>query len=76
MKFMLNIVALPLLPLLLATMALTAPMRGDETIRDALPVSGPISERAAAPAAAAMVERRFRRSLFLRVGRVIREELF
>jgi len=73
MKFTLNIVALPLLSLLLATMALAAPTRGDETIRDASPISGPISERAAAPAA--MVEKRFRRSRFLRVGRVVREDL-
>ncbi len=53
MKFTLNIVALPLLSLLLATVALTAPMRSEETIREV------ISERAAALAVA--IEKRFRK---------------
>ncbi len=64
MKFTLNIVALPLLPLLLATMALTAPMRNDETIREVA-----LSERTAASAA---IPGRF---LFLRVGLVVRKGL-
>ncbi len=68
MKFTLNIVVLPLLPLLLATMALTAPMRtqrSDETIREVA-----FSERAVAPAAI------LRRFLFLRIGPVVREGLY
>ncbi len=67
MKFTLNIVVLPLLPLLLATMALTAPMRtqrSDETIREVA-----FSEWAVAPAAI------LRRFLFLRIGPVVREGL-
>ncbi len=64
MKFTLNIVVLPLLPLLLATMALTAPMRSDETIREVA-----FSERAVAPAAI------LRRFLFLRIGPAVREGL-
>jgi len=68
MKFTLNIVALPLLPLLLATMALTAPMRSDETIREV--AFWPFSKRAVAPAAI------LRRFLFLRIGPVVREGLY
>ncbi len=70
MKFTLNIVALPLLSLLLATMALTAPMGSYETIRE-VANAGPISERVAAPPT--MVEKRSRRFLFLRVGLDVRE---
>src|SRR6266403_2144560 len=70
MKFTLNIVALPLLPLLLASMGLTAPMRSDETIREmafpdrAFPDRA-FSDRDAAPAAILC------RFLFLRVGLVV-----
>src|SRR6266446_6735655 len=74
MKFTLNIVALPLLPLLLASMALTAPMRSDETIREMAFPDRAFSDRAfsdrdAAPAAILC------RFLFLRVGLVVQEGL-
>ncbi len=64
MKFTRNVVALPLLPILLATMALTAPMRSDEAIREVA-----FSERTAASAA---IPGRF---LFLRVDLVVRKGL-